>query len=297
MFTVFAWQLAFMASAHLVVDYAAYVAARSASVVIPQDATADGDPANSPVETKDPDTTESGWGDGVNMETQDPDGEAPNAIDARDSVPAGGLLSRVQDATPEALQGVSPLDISYSGKVSVVHGAAVMACYPISGLLSLNNMDPSSLAAFQGVTKVPGGEWIMDKLGGLIGSGNQAGNQGPGRPVFLDFANRYMYAYMNTKVRIQPQENAGDQPRSFGGGEPLTAEVIHDFQLAIPFARTILGDDGNTHPNLWERVRMLGVGRYTTITARATMLSEGYAETRPADASADKYPKQLPGGG
>lgn len=231
MFTVFAWQLAFMASAHLVVDYAAYVAARSASVVIPQDATADGDPANSPVETKDPDTTESGWGDGVNMETQDPDGEAPNAIDARDSVPAGGLLSRVQDATPEELQGVSPLDISYSGKVSVVHGAAVMACYPISGLLSLNNIDPASLIAFQGVTKVPGGEWIMDKLGGLIGSGNQSGKDGPGRPVFLDFANRYMYAYMNTKVRLQPQENAGNQPRSFGGGEPLTAEVIHDFQL------------------------------------------------------------------
>ncbi len=272
MFTVFAWQLAFMASAHIVVDYAAFAAARSAAVIIPQDL------------------------------TEKPDSEPPNALIARKSVPGGRLLSAAQDQLSNAnaqlpagfqVPGVSSLPAEYySPKMDDLHGSAVMACYPISGLLSTNYVNPGTMTGLlkqlPGVSSLP--DDMLDKITSLIGSDNSSDSskQGMGRPVFLDFANRYLYAYMNTIVTVTP-----DTP-TFTSGTPLTVQVQHDFQLAIPFARTILGDDANQHPDPWTRVRMLGVGRYTTITGRATMLNEGYMEKKPADAKADKVPKVLP---
>lgn len=189
-------QAALMLNAHLVVDYAAFCAARSASVWVPQDV----------------------------------HGEAANV-----------------------LAGTHP---DSSEKLRRVHMAATLAAIPISprattfrfGLIPLARTDADATT--------------LAKLARAVRQNEQAGIAY--RQLALDVMNKWPYAYWATDVELR---NAGGRAvRQFNSSEPITAQVTHKFEMAVPFAGRVLG------AALGERYLGWFGGYYVPITASYALM-------------------------
>ncbi len=276
--TLLTWQLGLMSAAYLTMDYAAFAAARSAAVIVPEN-------------YKKPDHAID---------------EASNKLNSSDFSAYDAILSRAPNAGSSLK----------SGKGTDIRHAAVFVCYAISGTYRSDNFDvQAAMSSLMDSDVPPDFLGLKGSLVGLLGDALGSGLASASEiadmlPSEVDYANRFGYAWLNTRVRVQP-----DVPRStktiqdmfpdsaqfreamtflngftsaddtswwetamfsttnldIGAGATMTVEVNHDFQLAVPFAGALLSG--------WRSKQ--GIGWYTTLTARASILNEGYAEEEP----------------
>lgn len=185
------WQLGFLVSAYVVVDYAAFAATRSAIVVTAQ---------------------------------------------------------HRSDDEPQHI--VSDIALDGSDKGADVRDAAAFVCYPISGTESGVPVDGLVGDVLNEVLKVPE---VADALDDIPGS---------------QFVKRYIYARANTHARIVVAGQESGQ-RTFVGGQLMTVEVTHDFNLKIMIAARVFGSQRDPE------------GYVTPIVGRASLLYEGYTEVVP----------------
>jgi hypothetical protein len=165
-------QAALMLNAHLVVDYAAFCAARSASVWVPR------------------------------------------------------------DLRGEAAHTLASTDPNSSEKMRRVHMAATLAAIPIS--------PRATTFRFGLIPRLPGTDADATTIGRLARAIHQNEQAGIAYgQLALDLMNKWPYAYWATEVSLL---NAGGTPvRQFTSSEPVTAQVTHKFEMAVPFAGPVLG--------------------------------------------------------
>ncbi len=199
-------QIAFMTTAYLVVDYAAFAAARSASVMIATSA----------------------------------DGEA------------GGSITDSGD------------------KLDTVRSAAVLACYPVSGDYTDEDSLTVNLDPVRGVVgnveSALGSVFDFESTEAGIDSTeaelNSVGDEARAAAAKATALTRYAYAYYNTEVRLIDSSGT-DKYGSYGHGDLVTVEVVHHFNLSIPYAKRIFGKFKTPE------------GYRAAIRAKASILNEG----------------------
>ena len=156
------------------------------------------------------------------------------------------------------------LDPSEDGrKMRTIHQAAAFALMPVSG---------------------PSKEGDVATTGFVEGLSKHYHDTGRDIPPWIEgmAANRLRYAYQYTRVTVLLPRVEGSkvsyEPLSpsghrFGPKDPVTVQVRHQFFLSIPYVRLIFADGENAVAG--------GEGRYTTITAQATLTNEGWNPALP----------------
>jgi hypothetical protein len=196
-------QLTFLCAGYVMVDYAAWCAARSASVVIPTNRMTHGTLLGS----ADDDTKSGASEGGSGAEWAVPD-----------------VLYRIVGGPAEPSGTIAETSISYdtfTRKGQDVRGAAVLAIYPVAGLADVTN------PAFGG--GVSAGEWAYDVAFTIPGLDKVTS--------FLNrstFVRRWVYADTFTSARLFPAKT------TWAGGDVVSVEVVHEFHLALPFADRLL---------------------------------------------------------
>jgi hypothetical protein len=245
-------QLSFMLHANLVVDYAAYCAARSATVMI------------------------AGGADGE-LKYQGK-GEYPLRKEPPNQVCAKGE----------------------SEKWKRIHGAAWMACLPISPRVS------SILRTVRGDTGDPVAAIIREALGidpgGMLGGlqevvrllkGTGSATDPGVRQLLADYADKFPYAFLFTRVFIETSPGKWFSPKVPGHGEceawqafpdtpdvlPLKVRVEHDLFMDVPYAGPLYARSLGGGPLLGVVGRLFGL-YYMTVSSEYTMQSWTRHEAR-----------------
>lgn len=246
------FQLTFLVTGFLVVDYAAYAAARAAIVVIPQDTVeepADDEDATGPkgLAANDLGGSSGAPADGPGFGPTDP-GKIRDIFlcAAWNCVPISGLRFDINEAYPEealneAIDDAFATHESSLGAVSDLFGLGGRGFQPDLGFVTdfLAGVDEVSLSLQDEISSKPGGPFLL-RLG---------------------------YAMLNTQVHV----SGGP---TYSRGDELTVRVTHWFQLGVPYARTLLesskafGDAGIP----W-RIKIQDHQR--PIRAEVTLINEG----------------------
>jgi hypothetical protein len=192
-------QLTFMCAGYVLVDYAAFTAARSAAVVIPQERMTKGRLNGS----ADDDAKEGVDDPGSGTEVAVPD-----------------VLYRFAGGPEEPANHIEHTSIAFdtmTRKGQDIRGAAVLVLYPASGGAKLQNPNFGGGASIAGFTydvafKIPG----LDKV---VAFANKA-----------EFVRRWVYADGFTRAHLFPEK------QDWSPGDVVVVEIQHDFHLAVPFA-------------------------------------------------------------
>lgn len=115
---------------------------------------------------------------------------------------------------------------------------------------------------------------------------------GQASPGWVDklAADRYRYAFTRTEATVMrtlapPRDMQVafapivEYPYTFGPKEPITVEVRHKLNLAVPYVRWIFDDEDHTGQTWSERVA--SSGKYTLVHARYTLTNEGIIDDLP----------------
>lgn len=166
------------------------------------------------------------------------------------------------------------IGFDYSYKTQRIRKAAVMAVLPIAGRLETTangQLDPLALA---------------DGLRGYYMAHNHAA------PAWIDnlMADRLRYADANTRVTLLRTRVVGsvleltpiDGQHTFGPRDPITVQVQHRMNLALPYVGQLFADGRHE--------TVSGNTLYTNITTQCTLPNEGIINALPPAPALERIP-------
>lgn len=166
------------------------------------------------------------------------------------------------------------IDPGQSPKQRHIQAAAAVALIPVAGRLS--DAEGGS----------PNAQAFADAFNSHYAAYGQTS------PGWVDklAADRYRYAFARTDATVMrtlaPPRDVQvafapiDQyPYTFGPKEPVSVEVRHKLNLAVPYVRWIFDDEDHTGQT-WSQ-RVASAGKYTLVHARYTLTNEGILDELP----------------
>lgn len=169
---------------------------------------------------------------------------------------------------------------------------------PANTVTSADSPKMASIRASAGVALIPvAGRQSTDPVGGADQFANALrqyyASYGEATPRWVDTlaADRYRYAMDNTSVRLlivkaddasATFQSVPGYPYTFGPKDPITVEVTHKLNLAVPYISMIFAD--GRQPD------SAGGNRYTNVTAHYILTNEGIVDALPPKPPLERNP-------